>query len=236
MKKTQVMFLSTKGQNKELENAKLVHQGVSLEVESNLKFLGVTVDQELNWKEHVVGIRKRCLASLAQLKRIFPSLPIKTRIMLYNVLVLPHLDYCSCIWNSCGVDGRNKIERVQNYAMRLIMSAEPRTPSAELRSKLSWMTLQNRRNMQVISKVHRCLQNKAPHYLCSKFESNLNAKYRGTRGSANVQLQRPRTNFYRNSFEFNGAYQWNSLPTYLKSISSYTAFRKALHKHVLQSS
>ena len=139
-------------------------------MESNLKFLGVTVDQELNWKEHVVGIRKRCLASLAQLKRIFPSLPIKTRIMLYNALVLPHLDYCSCIWNSCGVDGRNKIERVQNYAMRLIMSAEPRTPSAELRSKLSWMTLQNRRNMQVISKVHRCLQNKAPHYLCSKLK------------------------------------------------------------------
>ena len=128
------------------------------------------------------------------------------------------------------------LERVQNYAMRLIMSAEPRTPSAELRSKLSWMTLQNRRKMQVISKVHRCLQNKAPHYLCSKFETNLNAKYRGTRGSANVQLQRPRTNFYRNSFEFNGAYQWNSLPTYLKSISSYTAFRKALHKHLLQSS
>ena len=63
-----------------------------------------------------------------------------------------------------------KLERIQNYAMRLITSAKPRTPSAQLRSELSWMFLKDQREMQVVSKVHSCLHGRAPAYLCSKFE------------------------------------------------------------------
>ena len=49
--------------------------------------------------------------------------------------------------------------------------------SAQLQSELSWMTLQDRREMQIVSKVHSCLQRRAPAYLCSKFSRNLNAEY-----------------------------------------------------------
>ena len=60
---------------------------------------------------------------------------------------------------------------------------------------------------------------RAPAFLCSKFSRNLNAEYRETRGAnINIQLQCPRTNFYRKYFEFNGAYLWNKLPRALKSI------------------
>ena len=103
-----------------------------------------------------------------------------------------------------------KLERIQNYAMRLITSAKPRTPSAQLRSELSWMSLQDRREMQVVMKVHSCLHGRAPAYLCSKFSRNLNTEYRKTRGANNIQLQCPCTNFYRKSFEFNGAYLYGT--------------------------
>ena len=35
--------------------------------------------------------------------------------------VLPHLDYCSIIWHTCGVTLTNRIEWVQNYALRMIL-------------------------------------------------------------------------------------------------------------------
>ncbi len=153
VKKTQVMFLGRKGRRKEVDQASIMHRGTPLFAEPSVKFLGVTVDNELNWKEHAIKIRRKCLASLAQLKRIFPVLPRRTRIMLYNSLVLPHLDYCSCVWNSCGATLQTKLERIQNYAMRLVTSAQPRTPSAQLRAELSWMTLQDRRKMLLKSTV-----------------------------------------------------------------------------------
>ena len=122
-----------------MEHALLVHQGVTLTAEPKVKFLGVIVDKDLNWSEHVSSIRRRCLAGLAQLRRIFPAVPRRTRVLLYNTPILPHLDYCSCVWHTCGVNLQMKLERIQKYAMRLITSAKPRTPSAQLRSELSWM-------------------------------------------------------------------------------------------------
>ena len=234
MKKTQVMFLSRRGRKEEVKHARVMHHGVALEAEASVRYLGVTLDKDLKWDEHVLRVRKRCLASLAQLRRIFPSLPIKTRILLYNALVLPHLDYCSSVWNCCSAGMRSKLEKVQNYAMRLITSSPPRTSSADLRSKLKWTTLQNRRAMQLLMKVHKCVNGRAPPYMTSKFVASFNSKFRETRSELNIQLQQPQSTFYWNSFEFAGAYAWNSLPSSIKKIKSSSHFKSALTNHFIQ--
>ena len=104
VRKTQAMFLGRRGRKNEVEHASLIHQGVTLTAEPKVKFLGVIVDKDLNWSDHVTRIRRKCLASLAQLKLLSPAVPRRTRILLYNTLVLPHLDYCSCIWGTCGTN------------------------------------------------------------------------------------------------------------------------------------
>ena len=85
------MFLGRR--RKEVEHAVLVHQGMTLTAEPKVKFLGVIVDKDLNWSEHVASIRRKCLVSMVQLRQIFPwqSLEEQLRVLLYNVLVLPHL-------------------------------------------------------------------------------------------------------------------------------------------------
>ena len=130
------------------------------------------VDKDLKWKEQVSHVRKKCLATLSKLRRIFPALPVSTRILLYNALVLPHLDFCSSVWHHCGETLTGRIEKIQNYAMRLITSSPPRTSSDELCEKLSWMTLRGRRRFHILCKVHRCLHRHAPEYLCKKFTIN----------------------------------------------------------------
>ena len=83
VKKTQVMFLGRRSRRKEVEHALLIHQGVTLTPEPKVKFLGVIVDKDLNWNEHVTSIRKKCLAGLAQLRRIFPAVPRRTEVLLH---------------------------------------------------------------------------------------------------------------------------------------------------------
>ena len=88
-------------------------------------------------------------------------LPCHTRKLLYQTFVLPNLDYCSVVWNSCGVMLSNKLEQIQNYALRLILRKPPRTSSAELRVALGWTTLKTRRNNAILCQVHRCLRKEA---------------------------------------------------------------------------
>ena len=44
-------------------------------------------------------------------------LPSTTKKQLYNALVLPHMEFCSVVWQECSREVRQKLERVQNYGM-----------------------------------------------------------------------------------------------------------------------
>ena len=54
---------------------------------------------------------------LAKLRRLKDVLPPDIKKKVYNALVLPHLDYCSVVWQESTKDLRMKVERVQNYGM-----------------------------------------------------------------------------------------------------------------------
>ena len=89
MEKTQFMSLNWRGREKEVENLKtLVNDEVLVRCDK-VQFFGVTVDRQLNWKDHVEGVRRKCLCGLTQLHRVKEALPIRLRKLLYQTLILP---------------------------------------------------------------------------------------------------------------------------------------------------
>ena len=159
--KTQLMTMCRQGRHEEAEKVKV--GGVELPKLDALKYLGVIVDRELNWKQHIDGVCKKSLACLAPIGRAGIYLFCRTKKMLYSSLVLPYLDYCSVVWNSCGVGQSDRIERVQNYVMRMILRKPPHTSSDSLRQVLGWTALKARRHNAMLSQVHRCAKGQAPH-------------------------------------------------------------------------
>ena len=83
-----------------------MHRGEELTSGSSVKYLGVVADKDLKWKEQVSHVRKKCLATFSKLRRIFPALPVSTRMLLYNALVLPHLDFCSSVCRVANVKNK----------------------------------------------------------------------------------------------------------------------------------
>ena len=61
--------------------------------------------------------------------------------MLYKTLVLPYLEYCPSVWDPTSTDLTNKIERIQNRAMTIILHRPLDTSSLTLRLELSWKSL-----------------------------------------------------------------------------------------------
>ena len=59
-----------------------------------------------------------------------------TRKMLYSALVLPHVDYCSVVWDQLTKDLERKVETIQNVGMRIILNAPRMATEAEMRQKL----------------------------------------------------------------------------------------------------
>ena len=145
---------------------------------------------------HIERMRQQCMGKLVVIKRVGSYLPCSIRKLLYQSFVVPHLDYCSVVWNTCGATLTGHVEKIQNYALRVILHKPLLTSSELLRRTLGWTTLKARRHNAMLCQVHHCCTNQAPLYLCSKFAPNSNFNYIRTRGSNKLQLPRPLTNFF----------------------------------------
>ena len=82
------------------------------------------------------------------------SLHAVTKKRVCNALVLSHLDYCCVVWQECGKVLQQKLERIQNYGMRLVCVKPPRTPSEDLRKSLRWTSLVERREIFRLTHIH----------------------------------------------------------------------------------
>jgi len=152
--KTQALVLSRKRGRPQAKQIEISLNGESINTQDSVKYLGVVVDQNLTLEQQVSKVRQKSLAGLAFIRRAGAYLPSSTRCLLYNALVLPHLDYCSVVWHSCGKTIGDRLERVLNYAMRIILKKPPRTSSETLRNKLGWTTLHRRRPIALVCQVH----------------------------------------------------------------------------------
>ena len=65
--------------------------GVELLLKASVKYLGVELDDNLEWKKHVMNLRAKCLLALRRLSRISRDLPLETCKRLYCALVQPHV-------------------------------------------------------------------------------------------------------------------------------------------------
>ena len=131
-----------------------------LELVENFKYLGVLLDQILSWKDHIDYIGSILSSRLDVLRRARKVLPKATCLLLYNTLALPLFDYCSPVWDSCGAGFKAYLDKLNRRAASII---EGRTE--ELRSVLSWPSLQCRRDYLKCVLVFKCLHDLAPSYL-----------------------------------------------------------------------
>ena len=58
---------------------------------SSTNFLGVTIDNQLTWRDHIQGVRKKVSKAIGVLSKVRHFVPNKTLKTLYNALILPDM-------------------------------------------------------------------------------------------------------------------------------------------------
>ena len=210
--KTQFTVLSKRGRDKEVDKLQIKVNGEALRKCDNVKFLGVIVDCQLSWKDHMEAVRRKCLGGLAQLHKVKDALPTRLRKLLYQSLILPHLDYCAVVWAECSKGDADKVQRLQNRGMRLILGKKWDHHSKDLRTELGWMTLTQRRRMFRSRVVRRYLTGDCPAYARRMFKTIQELGLRSARREDDLHLPTPRCSLISRSFQYRAGLEWNAIP------------------------
>ena len=121
-KKCKVLTITNK--KKPLKTFYLIHNE-KLESVENAKYLGVTLNKNMNWKAHVMQTVKKANQQLNFLNRNLRRCSRQLKSKAFQVYVKPILAYASSVWNPIGSSNqglRMKIESVQRKAARFVNS------------------------------------------------------------------------------------------------------------------
>ena len=191
------------------------------------KHLGVIVDENLTWQKHINSLQKKASSGLFMLKSIRNIVNEQVLKIVYNSLIMSHLNYCDVIWANCGVTNQNILQKIQNRAARIINNTEWRSSATENLSKLNWLTLEQKRKDNIAIMMFKILIGLAPPYLTEKFTFR-DSSYNTRSGSFNLNIPRPKTESMKRSFLYRGAMCWNSLAPELRQCPSLGSFKSIL--------
>ena len=91
---------------------------------NKVKFLGVIIDENLNWEGHVEHLTQKLNSSIVMIKRIIKFIPNSEYMKIYDALFKSHLSYCISCWGAIPISKLQGIFAIQKRCIRLLFGSE----------------------------------------------------------------------------------------------------------------
>ena len=187
-----------------------------LSLGTSAPYIGVTIDQTLQWNAHINSVIKKISPKIYQLRRLSKYVPSEMLNTIYLSCIQSHIDYCCTVWGTSSRENITKIQRMQNMAARIICKEFDfiNVRGIDLVKKLGWMNIDERVRYLTACLMYKCINNHAPNYLSDNINlmSDLLPYNNRSTNTKNVMLPKPRTELYKTSFNYNGPKVWNGIP------------------------
>ena len=197
-------------------NASYNLEGTVLDNLENIKYLGVTITNDLKWNTHVSNICTKADRTLGFLRRNLSACPQDVKKSAYKGLVRPVLEYGSSFWDPSSILLQEELEKVQKRAARFVTGNyiyETGSMTGIL-EQLKWESLKKRRRDSRIIMLYEGLKGAA-----SIPTNDLVPPIRHVRNHHSLAFQPPfaNTDIYKCSFFPQTIRDWNSLTDTLLS-------------------
>ena len=228
--KTKVMLITTnqKRHGLDTDGLNLNFTVEPLQVITSDKILGVFVDNNLTWNEHIKHISKKIASNIWLLSKMKVYLSKEHRIQFYKSYIQPHIDFCNIIWGNTSESNKQKILRMQKRAVRVILDYNVEN-SHEAMKSLNIQSIYDRLFLRKAKFMFKVYHNLTPTYISENYNLRSNFNKSVNLRSASTRCfvpSKPRTECFKQSIRYSGCLIWNSLPEEVKSAETQETFHK----------
>lgn len=208
--------------------------GEEVQKVETMKYLGVMLDEKLNFNEHINYTIRKAARKFGVLCRINRFLTTDAKILIYKSIIAPHFDYCASILFLASIQQMKRMQILQNKVMRLILCCDRLTPRIFMLNCLQWMSVRQRVEFNTLIFVYRVTKGMAPQYLSSTIIYGRDVHRYETRRAGDLRMPNFRKTCTQNSLFYKGYSLFNELPDTAKQANSLREFKKHCKDFVLQ--
>ena len=148
-------------------NLKLKIADVNIEQTNEFDFLGLRIQDNLNWNAHLAKIANKLSRIIGVLKRLQQFIPSYALLLIYNSLFLPHLHYGILAWGfSC-----DRIVKLQKKAIRLICFSNFNAHTEPLFKHLNILKVKDIFTQKALIFYYRYCKNELPGHFSNIFSA-----------------------------------------------------------------
>lgn len=218
--KTKLMILGTNKRSKNVTlPVNITINDNTLELTETYKYLGVSLNSQLTFKEHInscIGLTASKINVLVFLKK-YVSCVILLKV--YKTNILPILEYANVLDPLVPKQLLIKKQRSQNRALRIIFKQQQSINKLDLHRKAKLATLHQRADKQILCNFYkRSLKPDKYPQLDNTGITRLNLKIRFNMPMPTIERFKQFTTYY-------GMKLWDELPKETQMADSYLSFK-----------
>jgi exonuclease III len=221
--KTKAMWINVR--QRQRTNDSLMFGGQCLEVVNEYKYLGVYLDDRMNWKRHQDHLIKKLGRKVGVLCRLRQVLSIKTKTLVFNTIVLPHFNYCATITAMFNEGGLSVLQKIQNKAMRAILNVSRYESIRSMLSRLGWLNVRQMLTLASVTFVYKLEKGLLPKCFDKYRLSGSDVHGYDTRKKGNLRAMRVRSSRALAGVLHMGVRQFNALPGDVRGANTLSSFR-----------
>ena len=214
--KTELMLVTSK-RSKHLHNlpTSITIGNSHIPFKQSVKKLGFTLDCHLTMNAHVSNIARTCYFELHRLASICRFLTSTATATLVSAFILSRIDYCNSLLFGSTHDVTSHLQRIQNYAARLILRFPKSSNITTHLKSLHWLPVKVRSAYKIACLCYHCHISTAPSYVADMLQKK-QSHTRNTRSRSYIMplLNRPahsKATSGDRTFSFASSV-WNSIP------------------------
>lgn len=198
-----------------------------IEKVEKIKYLGFIIDKKINLKEHIDYICKKIGKKIGFFKRIRNRVSILTAINIYNTIIKPHFEFGSTILYTCCTNLQiERLQKLQNRAMRSIIKCNRLTPIQFMLDTLKWLNIKQRLQLNTFTFIHKMKTGNAPEYLTEQLRYVNESQPYNLRNANDFRIHRAINNTTKRCLLYKGLQLFNQLPYYIKNESNINIFKR----------
>jgi hypothetical protein len=198
-----------------------------------VKFLGIYIDEKLNWHEHIRCVKNKLNSSIYVMRKTKNLLNSTHLLTLYYSLIYPYLDYGITLWGSTHTSYVSKIYKLQKKTVRIITTSKYNDHTNPLYKKLKILKLEDIYKLKVAKYMYAFDKQILPSPLLDIISYNRNTHEYNTRNKDNPHIDTRRTIIASNSLRHKGPEIWYEIPEIIKSKKTIKSFTNTLKKQII---
>jgi hypothetical protein len=215
---------------------KLYLHGSEIERCTTVKYLGVQIDDQLTWNDHIDGIYKNILKYSRIFYKIRDKLPSRNLKDLYFASVYPLISYGIELYANTNQSNLHQLSILNNKILRTLQKESMTTSTNNLYINYKTLPIPLLHEFKLLLLVHKFTYDNLnmPVALRNYFSTNSNIHSHNTRQRMNYHLQISKTSFGLRCFDKKAAKLWNELPECIKNINSTKLFKSRLLSYMTE--